>query len=198
MADECCKLVGNLQLGGIFTNKCVTSVSMNAKAEIIKECGGEVLYGPTIGSVSVSGYATNVIHVGCPGKSGVSIPWVRRYDCDSSPSVVYFIPSGHGASFVAGDVGNLATLEVPLGRSYNSLNASSQSGPVSIYMETAQEDGYGLSYSGDPLPFNTDDYLVFSNFGVGAGDMYLQNFSLEVNPGEIPMATYSFMFYISE
>jgi len=198
MANGCCKLVGNLQLGGIFLGKCVTSISMNAKPEIIKECGGEVLYGPTVGSVSVSGYATNAIHVGCPGKSGVSIPWVRRYDCDSSPSTVYFIPSGRGASYVSGDVGALATLEIPLGRSYNSLSASSQSGPVSIYMETAQEDGYGLSYSGDPLSFNTADYLVFSNFGVGAGDMYLQNFSLEVNPGEIPMATYSFMFYISD
>ena len=198
MADNCCMLVGNLKLGGIFFNKCVTSVSMNAKPEIIKECGGEVLYGPTVGTVSVSGYATNDIHVGCPGKSGVSIPWVRRYDCDSSPSRVYFIPGGRGASYVSGDVDSLARLEIPLGRSYSNLNASSQSGPVSIYMETSQEDGYGLSYSGNPLSFSTSNYLVFSNFGVGDGDMYLQNFSLEVNPGEIPVATYSFVFYISD
>lgn len=198
MADDCCKLVGNLQLSGVFSWGCVTSVSLNAKPEIIKECGGEVLFGPTIGSVSVSGYAASEIHVGCPGKAGVSIPWVRRFDCDSSPSIVYFISAGQGASYVAGDVGGLATLSTPFGRSYNSLSASSQSGPVSIYMETEQEDGYGLSYSGNPLSFDTGNSLIFSNFGVGDGDMYLQNFSLELNPGELPVATYSFAFSIIE
>ena len=59
MADDCCKLVGNLDLSGIFSGKCVTSISLNAKPEIIKECGDEVLYGPTIGSISISGYASN-------------------------------------------------------------------------------------------------------------------------------------------
>jgi len=198
MADDCCRLVGNLVLSGIFSSECVTSVSLNAKPEIIKECGGEVLYGPTIGSVSVSGYADDEIHVGCPGQAAVSIPWVRRYDCDSSPSTVHFIPSGQGASHVAGDVGGLATLNTSLGRAYVNLSASSQSGPVSIYMETEQEDGYGLRYTGNPLSFDTRDSLVFSNFGIGDGDMYLQNFSLELNPGELPVATYSFAFSITD
>jgi len=39
---------------------------------------------------------------------------------------------------------------------------------------------------------------VISNFGVGSGDMYLQNFSLEASPGNFPTVSYSFLFTISE
>jgi hypothetical protein len=194
MADDCCKLSGNLNINGIFAGKCVTSVSMNAKPEIIGQCGGEVLFGPTIGTVSVTGYATDLQHQGCPGRAGVSIPWIRKYDCENN--ILHFIPNGEGASYIAGDVENLARLRIALGRSYPSISASSQSGPATVYMETFQEDGYGLIFSGDPLSIDTSQQLVFTNFGIGDGDMYLQNFSVEFSPGELPIASYSFAFSI--
>lgn len=192
MASPCCNLVGNLNLN---LNGCIISVNMNARTEIVKECGTEALLGPTIGTVSVTGYAKDSIHVGCPGRAGVSLNWMRRYDCDTNE--VFMIPSGKGSSFVAGDVDGLASLIVSTGRKYPSISASSSSGPTSIYMVTEQEDGYGLVYSGNPISFNSESDVIFNNFGIGSGPMYLQSFNLELNPGELAVASYSFAFTIT-
>ena len=200
MAENCCKLVGNLTIAGIAG--CITSVNVSSRSEILRECGGEILIGPTTGTVSITGYAVEStqndsgVHTGCPGRAGVSIPWVRRYDCDND--VLYLIPGGKGSSFIAGDVEDTASLVVGTGRSFPSISASSTSGPASIYMETSQEEGYGLDYRGGPIAFNTGDELIIDNFGVGEGPLYLQNFSVEFNPGEIPTATYSFLFVITD
>ena len=64
-------------------------------------------------------------------------------------------------------------------------------------METEQQDGYGLVYTGKPIDFDTTSTLEYSNFLVDGGPtLYLQNFSLDMNPGEIPIASYSFTFSI--
>jgi hypothetical protein len=65
-------------------------------------------------------------------------------------------------------------------------------------METEQEEGYGMEYRGGPISFDTGNELTMNNFGVGEGIMYMQNFSVEFNPGEIPTATYSFLFVIDD
>lgn len=199
MANGCCKLVGNLNLSGI--DGCIISLNMTSKSELIKECADEILAGPTVGTISITGYAVTPtdgdsgVHTGCPGKAGVAISWVRRYDCDTN--VLYFIPGGAGSSYVAGDVGGLATLGNAFGRKYTTMSASSSSGPATIYMETEQEDGYGLVYTGGPIGFDTDSNLEFPNFvDPGGSPLFLQNFSLDLNPGEIPIATYSFVFSI--
>ena len=200
MAENCCKLVGNLTIDGIAG--CITSVNVSSRSEVLRECGGELLIGPTTGTVSITGYAVEStegdsgIHTGCPGRAGVSIPWVRRYDCDND--VLYLISGGQGSSFVAGDIEGLAALVIGTGRSFPSISASSTSGPASVYMETSQEEGYGLDYGGGPISFDTRAELLISNFGVGEGPLYLQNFSLEMNPGEIPTASYSFLFVIND
>lgn len=199
MAENCCKLVGNLTIDGI--DGCITSVNVSSRTELLRECGGVVLLGPTTGTVSITGYAVEPvandsgIHTGCPGRVSVSIPWVRRYDCDND--VVYLIPGGQGSSSIAGDVQGLASLVIPSGRSFPSINASSSSGPATVYMETLQEEGYGLDYRGGPIAFDTRDELIMNNFGVGEGPLYLQSFSAEFNPGEIPTAQYSFLFVIT-
>ena len=200
MAENCCKLVGNLIINDL--DGCITSVNVSSRSEIIRECAGQILIGPTTGTVSITGYAvtpsnfSSGVHTGCPGRAGVSIPWVRRYDCDGD--VLYLLSAGEGSSYVAGDVEGLATLNTATGRSFPSISASSTSGPATIYMETSQEEGYGLTYGGGPISFNTQDELIIANFGVGEGPLYLQNFSVEFNPGEIPTASYSFMFVIND
>lgn len=195
MAD-CCQTISELRLGYPFNTGCVISVSANARPEIIMKCQEEVIYGPTIGSVSVSAYATNDFHVGCPGRAGVSLNWQRRYDCEKD--VVYFIPTGEGASYLMGDVEGLATIRIQIDHSFRNISASAQGGPSSIYTDEIQYEGYGLVYSGDPVSFNTgSDTLIYPNFGVGSGDMYLQSFSVEFTPGEIPVANYSFAFAIT-
>ena len=199
MANGCCKLVGNLNLPGI--DGCITSINMSSKAEIISECETDILVGPTVGTVSITGYAVTPtgndsgVHTGCPGKAGVSITWVRRYDCDTN--TLYFIAGGAGSSYIVGDVSGLAQLHTSFNRTYSTISASSSSGPATIYMETQQEDGYGLVYTGNPISFDSSDNLEFSNFIDPTGPtLYLQSFSLDLNPGEIPLATYSFTFSI--
>lgn len=191
MATDCCKLVGNLSLA---LEDCIISVNVSSRAEVIKECGGELLMGPSTGSVSITAYASNDFYIGCGGKAGVSISWVRRYDCENDE--VHFIPSGKGASYVVGDVEGLASLLLGTGKSYTSFNANASSGPATIYTEVEQEDGYGLLYTGNPFSFSTEEpeNLEFENFGVGEGTLYLQNFSLELNSSTLPVVTYSFMF----
>jgi hypothetical protein len=202
---------------------CIISINVSSKLEILKNCGGGILTGATIGSVSITGYATQTIHTGCPGRAGVSFNWSRRLRCDSQYKV-YFIDGGEGGSYIAGDIKgmingseqDLAVMSVSTGRAYPTISASSSSGPTAIYMKTNQADGYGLVYIGDPISFDTsltaDENVtrsisingqsrtvysaIMPNFGVGEGPMYLQSFSLDLNPGEIPVANYSYAFVI--
>jgi len=189
----CCQLVGDLDLS---LTGCVTSINVSSSTEIIDVCSPPRL-GPTVGNVSVAGYAENDIYVGCPVQAGVSINWVRRYDCVNDK--LYLIHSGEGLSFISGPGESLGYVSMndSMGRSYPIINASAGSGPTGVYMKTDRRDGYGMSYSGDILTFNTSNSLVFSNFGVGEGPMYLQSFNLDAQPGQVPTVSYSFLFTIT-
>lgn len=175
---------------------------MSAQPQAVKECGDEPLFGPTVGTVSVTAYAGDSVHIGCPGRAGVSIPWMRRHGCGPEGQYgIFHIKTGSGAAYVAGDTENLVQLVKKTGRAYKSISASSQGGPTSVYMDTEQEDGFGLIYYGQPTTFrfnSNTDKMIWNNFGVGSGYMYLQSFSLEMSPGELPVATFSFSFYIDD
>ncbi|RKX67062.1 MAG: hypothetical protein DRP42_01440 [Tenericutes bacterium] len=193
-AEQCCQLVGNLEITGI--DACLFSVSYSSSTEVslVGDC---IIKGPTLGNVSISGPASTIIHSGCAVKAGVQIPWIRKYDCDNNDMV--FILTGHGKSFISGDT-------VPPGirllqelHTYPVMSADSGSGPASIYSDTTQTDGHGLEYLGTPIPFITNSAgVIQSNIGVGTGDMYLQSFNVSYNPGAIPVASYSFVFFIPE
>lgn len=193
--SDCCQLVGNLQLSGF--NGCVTSINVSANTEMNAQCD-EPKVGPTIGNISLTGYASTSTYVGCPSRAGVSINWIRKYDCIND--IVYFIHQGEGSSFMSGPLTGITYIRMSqtTGRTYPVISANSSSGPTGLYFETDREDGYGMVYSGDLLNFDTSSSLVFSNFGVGDGDLYLQNFSLEASPGNYPTVSYSFLFTISE
>jgi len=196
MAEGCCQLVGDLQLS---LSGCITSISVSSSTEIIDVCTPPRL-GATMGNISVSGYASNDVYVGCPSQAGVSINWVRRYDCVND--IVYLIHSGQGLSFTSGPlegISSYVSINENIGRTYPVINANSGSGPTGIYMKTDRTDGYGMTYNGDIITFNTSSSsdLIISNFGVGEGPMYLQNFSLNAQPGQFPTVSYSFLFTIS-
>ncbi len=199
MAVDCCYLVGNFPAEGL-PEGCIISLSHNSSTEVSR-AGDHITVGATTGNVTLTGYASNSIYSGCPSKAGVQIQWVRKYDCVEDQ--LYFIWAGAGQSFIYGDInqsfdGNITLFE-SADVSYRILNVSSSSGPAALYTDTDQEDGYGLIYEGGPLEFNTEteDGCTFTNYGIGEGDWYLQNFSIELNPGALPVATYSFMFTMS-
>ena len=198
---ECCKLVSTYP---ITHNKCIVSISVNSSTPSTKveEC---FVIGPTIGSVTMSGFATTDLHTGCRGRAGVSIPWIRKYDCDKD--IVHFLFSGGGKSYIAGDVEGTATLNESVVAPYKVISASSASGPTSLYMDEEQTDGYGLIYTGDPEPFDSttlEDSSTFgSSFASSIGlpssyNLFLQSFSVDFAPGEMPMANYSFAFTVKQ
>lgn len=195
MATGCCQLVGDLELG---LEGCVISVSTNTSTEVITSCGDDPLEGPTIGTVNISGYASTDLWVGCPSRAGVSIPFIRKYDCVND--IVYFIFSGQGQSFYVGEANQFVSLYRELETTSDSLSASSSSGPASIYTMTTQYNGYGLIYSGNPISFSTTaEGTEISLGGVLSGPTYyLQNFSLEAQPGQLPVASYSLVYSVNE
>ena len=188
MANECCQLVGNLDLG---IDGCIISVSTNCNTEVAVVCGDEPLEGTSIFTVNLSAYASTTLWVGCPAKAGVSIPYVRKYDCVND--VVYLIFAGQGQSFKSGDVDSFISLNNTMETTSTSYSASSSSGPAAIYMQTTQTNGYGLSYSGDPISFNTADGETLVNLGNLGNDFYLQSFNFDAQPGQLPVATYVFV-----
>ncbi len=193
---DCCYLTSNFYISDDLG--CIISVSVSTSTETSK-IGDCVIVGPTIGTVALSGYASDTYHVGCPGRASVQLSWIRKYDCDND--VVYFIFSGEGKSQIAGDVGGLATFNPNTKVATNiSISASSTAGP-SLYTHMEQEEGYGLKYSGNPIVFNTavESDLNFDANKIGAPypDCHLQNFSLECTPGQIPVASYSYVFSVS-
>jgi hypothetical protein len=191
MPVGCCKLVGEFPIN---TDKCFVSISVSSSTESSLIDNQEIIIGPTVGTVSVGGFADNEIHVGCPGRASVQIPWLRKWDCDNNN--MYFISQGEGRSSIFGDVAGYASLHRTIG-SYRIVNASSSSGPAALYTDEIQTDGYGLTYNGEPISFSTGPNGVTwdgAGLGLGVGTLYLQNFNLELTPGELPMATYSFVF----
>lgn len=191
-AQGCCQLVGSFPLDD--PNNCFISINVSSSTESSLINNVDFIIGPTIGTVSVTGYAQNDVYIGCPSKASVQIPWIRKWDCDNNN--VYFIPAGEGKSSKFGSVIGFADLKKTIG-SYRIVSASSSSGPATLYTDEEQTDGYGLDYYKGPISFATSpDGVTWDGggLGLGVGLMYLQSFNLELTPGQLPVASYSFVF----
>lgn len=197
MATNCCYPAGGYPISGELSDKCIVSVNVNTSTDTSK-CGDCLIIGPTIGTISISGYVKDGIHAACAGKAGVQIPWVRKYDCDSN--IVHFLFAGEGKGFTAGDIENLAEVTL-VSDTQTTVNASSSSGPGAIYSHMEQTNGYGMVYTGGPISFDTrtKSSLMFDGNSVGVpySECYMQSFSLDMNPGQVPTASYSFVFFVS-
>lgn len=195
MAD-CCQLVGNLNIG--IDSGCIISVNVSSSTEVITSCGDEPLEGATVGSISISAYADTKLWEGCPFRAGVSIPFIRKYDCENND--VYFIFSGQGQSFYSGPKPSYVSLYKTLPTESIALSASSSSGPASVYTETTQINGYGMNYNGAPIDFTTTPEGTEISLGraFGRGPFYLQSFSIEAQPGQLPVANYSIVYNVKD
>lgn len=189
---RCCHLVGNYPttLDGIISMNTRTNVEVSK----VEEC---TIVGPATGSVSISAYADDKVHSGCAVSANVSIPWIRKYDCDYDVS--YFIFSGAGQASIAGDISDIANL-VKLNDiicTTPHVSASASSGPMSLYQKSDQHNGSGLTYNGHPWHFNTE---VESTLDIKFDDfpsMFLQSFSLQCTPGQVPTASFEFVYSIN-
>jgi hypothetical protein len=192
MSEVCCQLVGDLALD--FSEGCLISINTTCNTEAIIACGEEnPLAGPTTGTLSITSFTGNELWEGCPSKVGLSVNYLRRYDCESN--ILYFIPNGQGQSFIYGDItSNIAEIKYKLFTCV-ALSASSSSGPAAIYTNTPQTNGYGLIYNGGPINIETTPEMLPMQLGVLPGsDLYLQSFSFDAQPGQFPTVTYSFAY----
>lgn len=194
----CCSLVGNfLSATGLgLPGGCFISVNINTNTEYSDKGCDDMLGGFSVGSMNLSAYAGTDIYTGCGGRAGTQVIWLRKYDCESD--ILHFIYAGEGRSFLSEDI--TPGLGISLNNTYpdrtRAISASAQSGPTSFYTDVTQAEGKGMTYSGEPISFDTSSHAgcTLGNMGVGSSNYYLQNFSIELVPGSIPVVNYSFAF----
>lgn len=196
MADCSCNLAAMFPSLGKLG---IISASLRSNTEIMLTEEGIGLYGPTLGDVSVTAYASEIgSTLRCPGRAGVSFQWDQRIACDGREIEVYFIPRGKNRAFIEGDVSSNISLSNKI-NSYETFSASAGGGPTTVYLKTTHEDGWGFSYSGSPLSISDENgeretYVSFLNFLPMASKLYLTSFNWECTPPAVPVVSYSFIF----
>ncbi len=205
MALDCCNLVGNFDIN----LEGVISISSKGSTPVQLYTNGNtntITVAPSTGTVSITVYAGTQVHNGCAGKANVTINWVTRTICDDEFKNVYMF-GGAGQSYIQGDVGNLAEFPTVIGvtnpvNDYEIVDASASSGPASLYVKDMQYDGFGLIYNGNPWIINTmnkeECVKNLSTHGIGDyGECMLQSISLTCTPGQIPTASFDFIYSLS-
>ena len=192
---DCCHLVGNFFKDTPFNFPgCIISVNNTVNTEL-NDYGCETMSeGPRIGTLNISGYVDDIIYTGCPARAGVQVLWMRKYRCDIDST--HFIFLGAGRSFMHEDASDYVSLTQEASSTTNTVSASSQSGPTALFSINTQKEGIGMSYSRGPIAFNTSSEggCILGNMGFGTGDYYLQTFNIELVPGSIPVASYTFAY----
>jgi len=204
MAVDCCNIVAYYP-----TNKD-NLISVDSRSGTDATLIGGVLHpGATQGVATISAYPSDQLYRGCHASAKVDLPWISKYDCDADK--MHYIYKGAGRSSVIGDYsetsGDLGLeVYIPDGNeldTYRYLKASASSGPMSLYTDELQTDGYGLVYKGLPWSFNTMDEgtLTIERSDIESdggstnwGPIHLQSFNINFNPGELVVVTYSFSF----
>jgi hypothetical protein len=186
----------------------IISANLRTNVDVVVTEGGLVLYGPAFGDLSISAYAplsdNERNSLGCPARAGASFNWDRRYACDDTGGniAVYFIPRGKIRSYKEGEVtGNITMTEIVR---YPFFSASAGSGPATPYLIEDHVDAYNFSYSGGPIPISPSDATHEKSLSIFGGilptgsRLYLQSFSWEYTPPNVPNVSYSFLFSYSE
>ena len=197
----CCNLVGNfpIHVPGLIS---ITSQGTSEVTLITSGSKNAAIVAPSTGTISLSAYADTARYYGCPGRAGVSIPWVIRNNCNE----FFYLYGGAGKSYISGEVGAYASFPKITGvtnplNSYAVLNASASSGPTSLYENSIQQDGYGLIYKGQPWNIDTTTEagckVNLTSLGIGTyGECRLQSLNIQCNPGQIPVVNLSYIYSI--
>lgn len=203
MADNCCNLVGNFD---IDPELGIISVTSQGSTDVgLITAGGEYqsIIGPSTGTVSITAFANSNKYYGCPGRAGVSVPWITKNDC-TNPIFLY---GGAGRSYISGgypsyvDFPSIKGVVNPV-NTYNVVSASASSGPAALYEDSTQRDGFGLLYDGRPWSIDTSEEakctINLSSYGIGSDftDCKLQNINVQFVPGQIPVVNMSFIYVI--
>jgi len=184
----------------ILGNLGIISANLRTNREVSVSDVGIVLIGPTTGDLAITAYAPLTVSLDCPGRAGVSYNWDRRIEClENGEIVVHFVPRGGGRSYREGDVDNTITM-TQAGETYKTFSASAASGPTTPYLYLDHRDGYDFRYTGVPITISPDDgnsvksVTIFNGILPAGSELYLQSFSWEYSPPNVPTVSYSFLF----
>jgi len=169
----------------------IISANLRSNTQIIITTERQILVGPSLGELSITGYAVTDERFECPGRAGVSYEWIQKYDCLADKT--YFVPSRGDKAFIEGEVSSSISITSIL--TSTGFSASASSGPHTVYLDSKHEDGYDFSYDGHPIAVTGRD----TSAGIigdllPAGTAYLTTFSWEQTPPNIPTVSYSFIF----
>ncbi len=199
---SCCNLVGNFDVDSSLGIISVTSQGSTPVSLISAGGSSAVTVAPSTGTVSITAYAGERYY-GCPGRAGVTIPWVVKSDCGENR----YLFGGAGKSYISGGSDDYVSFPVIDGisnpvASYNVISASASSGPGALYENSVQQDGYGLVYTGAPFSeIDTSDeeqcFVNLTSYGIGEyGDCKLQNLNIQFVPGQVPVVNMSFIYTV--
>lgn len=181
----------------------IVSANINGSTVVELSESGLVLLGMTVNQLSISAYAFEPgsdMYLGatCPLQAQASIPWVQKYDCMTD--TVHFIPkTGSKASISggtsSGGIPGVVYLSCDPNVVSEQFSASAQSGPATPYISNDRKDGWGLVFNGRPIFINSGSTQPY-NIVLGGTTYrcYLQSFSLNINPPNPSMVSYSFVF----
>jgi len=185
-------------------NLGLTSVILKTNANFSVTEGGLVMYGPTMGDLSITAYAPlkSGEHLTCPGRAQTSFNWTQKIDCDVNPMKVYFIPTGRSQASTDGDVTEKINMQtIGNGQPYDSIEAISANGPATASLVLVHMDGYDLTYTGSPIKVTIDsnkestEIAFLKNILPDDSELYMNNFSWSYDPiNIIPTVSYSFIF----
>jgi len=169
----------------------IISANLRSNTQIIITTENQILIGPSLGELSITGYAYTNEAFECPGRAGVSYEWIQKYDCLADK--IYFVPRSGERAFVEGSVSN--TINITSILTSTGFSASASSGPHTVYLNSTHRDGYDFYYNGPPIAVTGKDTSpgIINNL-LSNGDAYLTNFSWEQTPPNIPTVSYSFIF----
>jgi len=189
-------------------------ISANLRSNVNFSIGetGVILYGPATGDLSITAYApltpADTANLSCPGRAGSQFNWAQFIECenDSSGFIVHYVPNGRNSGYMEGDVTEkISMVSLPGCTNYKTFSISAGSGPSTPSLRFTHRDGYYLTYkNGSPIPIGIEsgtNPTVVGFLTSGAepllppgSKLYLNSFSWEYNPPEIPIVSYSFLF----
>ncbi len=187
----------------------IISANLRTNTEVTLTAANTPLYGATTGDLSITAYAplsaAERNSLTCPSKAGVNYNWERRYECDvGSRLIVHLIPRGGIKAYKEGPVTSKISMTTVKG--YTSFSASASSGPTTPYIYNTHNDGYNFAYTGDPIKVSANDgkyAKTLEIFSAGqipelaGAEFYLQSFSWDYTPPNVPTVTYSFLLSFS-
>jgi len=203
--DCSCFIVGNAfpELAGLG----IISINIRISTDI-NVVDGVVLTGATTGDLSISAYAPlgTGEDLDCPGKASVSYNWERRLVCEDPGIIVaHFIPRAGTKAYEEGETSSQIRMTRYAPTTNIVLNASASSGPTAPIIYMRHYDGYDFYFDGSPIKINPSagtNYMTLTVFeGIIEGipsELYLQNFTWQYEPPNVPTVSYSFMFSIAQ